>query len=307
MHADIRGIRHYYEVAGEGTATPVLLIMGFGFSGKAWRPQVTAIQEHHPVVWFDNRGIGESGAVHDPYDMGDLADDAAGLLDHLGWKQAHVVGVSMGGMIAQEVALRHTHRVRSLTLIATIAGGTLAKLPTARGLRLFVRAQTQRGAGRLEALTTLLYPPGQRAEPGTVQPGFDQPPARRTILWQLRAILRHDTRARLEQLRHVPTLVVKPERDILVRPSHSDRIHRAIPNARLSRYDDAGHAVTAQCARRLNAELLAHFAAADRPHMPSVHDRPTAPSPDDRPAGPSPRDQTAGPSPQDPPSQARAG
>lgn len=264
MHADIRGIRHYYERSGPETGTPVLLIMGFGFSGKAWRPQVQAIERHHPVVWFDNRGIGQSGAVGEPYDIADLADDSAALLDHLGWSDAHVVGVSMGGMIAQELALRHTARVKSLTLIATIAGGTLAKLPTARGLRLFARAQTRTGPERIEALTHLLYPPGSRAEAGVVQPGFDQPPPRRTIMWQLRAIIRHDTRARLAQLADTPTLVVKPTRDILVRPVHSDRIHRAIPRARLSAYEDAGHAVTTQCARRLNAELLEHFASAER-------------------------------------------
>ncbi len=263
VHADIRGIRHYYEVSGDGAVTPVLLIMGLGVSGNAWRPQVTGLQAHRPVVWFDNRGIGASDAAPDAYDMADLADDAAGLLDHLGWPQAHVVGVSMGGMIAQEVALRHTSRVRSLTLIATMAGGTLAKLPTARGLSLFLRAQTRSGAARMEAITALLYPPGEPVEPGTAPPGFEVPPDRRTVLWQILAILRHDTRARLAQLAGVPTLVVKPARDILVRPSHSDRIHGAIPNARLSCFDDAGHGVTAQCAGRLNAELLAHFAAAE--------------------------------------------
>lgn len=264
VYADLHGIRHYYELSGSGPGAPVLLIMGFGFSGKAWRPQVQALEAHHPVVWFDNRGIGQSGPVRSAYGMVDLARDSVGLLDHLGWPEAHVVGVSMGGMIAQELALNHPERVKSLTLIATIAGGVLAKLPTPRGLRLFARAQTSKGARRLEALTSLLYPPGERAEPGTVQPGFDQPPARRTILWQLRAIVRHDTRARLAALAHTPTLIVKPTDDILVRPRHSDELHRLIPQARLSVYERAGHAITAQCARRLNGELLEHFAHAER-------------------------------------------
>ena len=263
MDADIRGLRHHYELSGAG-GSPVLLIMGFGFSGKAWRPQVRALERQHRVVWFDNRGIGKSAPVTGPYDIGDLADDAAGLMAHLGWSSAHVVGVSMGGMIAQEVALRHTARVRSLTLIATIAGGTIEKLPTPRGLGLFVRAQTSTGDDRLRTLSKLLYPPGEGPEPGVVQPGFERPPARATILWQLRAILRHDTRARLSRLAGMPVLVVKPQHDILVRPRHSDELHRAIPGSRLLSFDRAGHAITAQCASELNGHLLAHFAAADR-------------------------------------------
>ena len=262
MDAILRGLRHRYVVEGQGDA-PVLLVMGFGFSGKAWRPQVTALAPRHPVVWYDNRGVGESEPATAPYGIADLADDAAALLDHLGWARAHVVGVSMGGMIAQELALRHRARLRSLTLIATMAGGTLAKLPTAQGMALFARAQLQQGPGRLAALAQLLYPPGTEPEPGVVQPGFDRPPPRRTIGWQLRAILRHETRARLSSLAGLPTLVIKPARDILVRPRHSDELHGAIPGARLVTFEDAGHGVTAQCATRLNTELLAHFAAAD--------------------------------------------
>jgi pimeloyl-ACP methyl ester carboxylesterase len=262
MDAVLRGLRHRYVVEGQGDA-PVLLVMGFGFSGKAWRPQVAAFAPRHPVVWYDNRGVGESEPASSPYGIEDLADDAAALLDHLSWARAHVVGVSMGGMVAQELALRHRARLRSLTLIATMAGGRLGKLPTARGLAWFAAAQLRQGPGRLEALARLLYPPGTQPEPGVIQPGFERPPPRQTIGWQLRAILRHETRARLSSLAGLPTLVVKPARDILVRPGHSDVLHRAIPGSRLVTFDDAGHGITAQCATRLNAALLAHFAEAD--------------------------------------------
>ena len=261
MHAELRGIRHYYEVSGEGT--PVLLIMGFGFSGKAWRPQVTALEKQHQVAWFDNRGVGQSDTRGRSYTMGDLADDAAALLDHLKWTAAHVVGVSMGGMIAQELSLRHTARIKSLTLIATMTGSVLGKLPTGRGLRLFARAQSSKGALRLETLTELLYPAGQGPEAGVVQPGFDKPPVPRTVFAQLGAIAFHDTRKRLKNLERVPTLILKPELDILVRPKHSDALHRMIPGSKLVSFADTGHAITTQRASEVNAELLAHFKRAE--------------------------------------------
>lgn len=269
MHATLRGQRIWYERHGDA-GSPVVLIMGFGISGRAWAPQLPALSASHRVVIYDNRGIGESETSQGAYGFADLADDTVALLDHLGFAQAHVVGVSMGGMISQHLALRHRQRVKSLTLIATFPGGSLLHaLPRPRALSLFLRANTSRGAPRFAALRQLLYTDSYlaRARPeeefsGDTLEVFSVPGDTVTRLNQLRAVVRHDLTKSLPSLA-VPTLIVKPEKDALVRPHNSDRLHRLIPRSRLLRYADAGHGVTHQCAAELNRELLEHFARVD--------------------------------------------
>ena len=105
----------YYERAGMGE--PLLLIMGMSGTHLTWgEPFPEALRRDFEVVVYDHRGIGKSADAPGGYSIADLADDAAGLLGVLGWDSAHVVGISMGGMVAQELALRHPERVRTLTL-----------------------------------------------------------------------------------------------------------------------------------------------------------------------------------------------
>lgn len=268
MHAALRDHDIWYELDGTG-GPPVLLIMGFGISGRAWAPQVRALRASHRVVIYDNRGIGESQSSKTPYGFSDLGDDGAALLDHLGFADAHVVGVSMGGMIAQHFALKHPKRVRSLTLIATHPGGSLRHtLPWPRGLGLFLRANTTRGGTRLSALQRLLYTRRYLAAAnpaadfdGDSMERFAVPADNTTRLNQVKAILRHDVTEALPALR-MPTLVVRPDQDVLVPPKNSDRLHALIPGSRLLRFD-AGHGVTHECADALNAALIDHFARAD--------------------------------------------
>lgn len=275
MHVTLRDHKLWYQV--EGTqGSPVLLIMGFGISGRAWAPQVRSLKERHRVVIFDNRGIGKSESSKVAYGFRELADDSAALIDHLGFSSAHVVGVSMGGMIAQQLALRHSARVKSLTLIATLPGGSLRHtLPNPTGLARFLYANISRGPKRLAALQRLLYSKSYRdQQKPTVDFSQDSmevfavPANTTTRLNQLRAILRHDVTAELGGLR-TPTLVVRPDQDILVRPANSDRIHAMIPGSRLLRLD-AGHGVTHQCAEEVNAALLEHFASADHDVRPAL-------------------------------------
>src|SRR5215831_9897783 len=115
--ARIQDINVYYEVFGRGE--PLLLIHGLASRGKGFRYQVPAFSERFRVITFDNRGVGETDQPKEPYSLGQMADDAAGLLDTLGVESAHVFGVSMGGMIAQEFALRSPQRVRKLALGCT--------------------------------------------------------------------------------------------------------------------------------------------------------------------------------------------
>src|SRR5437773_1743127 len=109
----------FYVEAGAGD--PLVLVMGFGGDHLAWGLQIPAFAAKNRVVAFDNRGVGQSDAPDAPYTTPMMADDTVGLMDALGIARAHVCGVSMGGMIAQEIALRHPGRVRTLQLHATLA------------------------------------------------------------------------------------------------------------------------------------------------------------------------------------------
>ena len=117
-YAIINGIRMHFEVSGQGP--PVLLINGLSAPAVNWALQAKALARHFQVVVFDNRGVGETDLPPEPvYTTGQMAEDAAALLRHLKIARAHVLGASMGGTIAQELALRYKHLVRSLTLLCT--------------------------------------------------------------------------------------------------------------------------------------------------------------------------------------------
>lgn len=267
------GLQLAYGTRGD-TGSPVLLIMGFGMPGRAWVHQVPALAEHHRVAWYDQRGSGATRATMTASaSMATLADDARRLLDHLGWERAHIVGVSMGGMVAQELALRARARLLSLTLIATHAGGALARLPTIVGSWRFLQTNLAPRERRLQAVERLLFPAAFLARcdrawlTAVLKADFGSPPSSKERRWQLAAIARHDTRTRLGALAGLRTLVVKPSLDLLVRPSESDRLVRLIPGARLLAFPDAGHGVIRQCYRQLNPALRSHFAAADAAHV----------------------------------------
>ena len=256
-----------YERAGDA-GPDVLLVMGLGMRGNVWRPQIDRLRGDHRLVWFDNRGIGESGALTGLPTIRDFARDALRVADDAGLARFHLVGVSLGGMISQELTLLAPGRVRSLTLIATHAGGPLGLVPHPRGLYHFARALTLRGAARGDALQQLLYTPRflREVDPAVLaarvaQQAGDAPDPRSTFR-QLLAVMRHDTRERLTALR-VPTLVIKPEEDVLVRPAHADLLASRIPGARLHAVKGAGHGLMFQCADEVSEAIRAHIAAHD--------------------------------------------
>lgn len=257
----------HYDVHGEG-GSAVLLIMGFGMRGILWSPQLEALSARHRVVTFDHRGIGESEPVRGSLSMADLAADALRVADAAGFERMHVVGVSLGGMVAQELALTARARVQSLTLVATHAGGGFAWVPTLDGVRLFLRANRASGPLRLRALEELLYPRAyldtcdRRALRQRSGDAVSFLAPRATRLAQLRAVFGHDTRRRLGTL-NMPTLIVRPGLDVLIRPERSDHLGQLLPHAKMLRFDDAGHGVIYQHASRINASLLEHFAAAE--------------------------------------------
>lgn len=263
-HARFGDVELYHETAGDG-GSPVLLVMGLTGRGAGWECQIPALAARHRLAWFDNRGVGETRCAIRPWTMATLAGDAAALIAHLGWEAAHVVGVSMGGMIAQELALTRPERVRSLTLIATHAGGRRPRRPTLPGLAAVLHANVL--GGGYDAMARALYPAQYlaRADHDAMRAQLRRsfpPLPRRNALAQLAAVARHRSAARLAAIT-APTLVVQAGRDRLIHPRESDRLHRLIPGARIERFADAGHGLIRQYAHAVNALLLDHFAAVD--------------------------------------------
>jgi len=266
--AESNGTKLAYEVAGEGS--PVLLVMGLAARARAWDLQFEALSQHHRVVRFDNRGIGKSAPVTGLTSMKQMAADALGLMDHLGWETAHVAGVSMGGMISQELALMARERLRSLSLIATHPGNMLKSIPPVEGLRRFARVHMGPKQHRHRNLARLLFTDahieavGEEHLINRLSENFGtEPPPRATLLAQLGAVLGHNTRRRLAALEGLPTLVIKPTLDLLVPPSGSDALGELIPGARVVSVEGAGHGLMGQVPDEVNGLLLAHLAAVD--------------------------------------------
>jgi 3-oxoadipate enol-lactonase len=240
----VNGIEvHYVEV---GAGEPLLLIMGFGGDHQAWAFQVAAFSERYRVISFDNRGAGQSSVPDLPYSTRMMADDAVGVLDALGIERAHVLGVSMGGMIAQEVALNHPRRVRTLQLHCTYARPDpymLALMEAWRSVR--VKATPEEWL-RMVALW-LFAPVTFRERPDfiemVIQTGLANPhPFTLTGFFrQGDAVRAHDALERLAALA-CPTLVSVAEHDILVPPRFAHALVAAVPKAELRVIDDAGHA-----------------------------------------------------------------
>ena len=252
-----------YETFG-AEGPPVLFVMGFGMPGVVWGPQVEDLQRDHRCCYYDHLGVGDSDRGPFLRTVPAMADDAVRLMDHLQWHRAHVVGVSMGGMIAQEIALRAPDRLRSLTLVATHGGAPIASLPTPKGMWLFLRGLFGGKSVRMKTLPRLLYPDAFVQSMGNelsehMDVRLGRPPKLRTVLGQLYAVNRHSTESRLSQI-EAPTLLVRPGLDILIRPTQTDRLAARIPGSEVLRFDDAGHGVTFQKAAELNEALRVHVA-----------------------------------------------
>jgi len=240
----VNGIGLNYVEAGSGD--PLLLIMGFGGDHLAWAFQTPVFAQRYRVIAFDNRGAGQSDVPDVPYTTRMMAEDAIGLLDALRIERAHVLGVSMGGMIAQEVALNHPERVRSLQLHCTLArpdGYMHALLESWRMVRTKVSPEEWMRIVALWLFSPRTYAERPEFVEAVIQTGIATPnPFTITgFLRQGDAVRTHDTLDRLGKLRQ-PALVSVAEDDILVPARFSRALAAAVPRAELRLIDGAGHA-----------------------------------------------------------------
>jgi pimeloyl-ACP methyl ester carboxylesterase len=240
----VNGIELNYVEAGVGEA--VVMIMGFGGDHLAWAFQLPALSEKYRVITFDNRGAGQSSVPDEPYSTRLMAEDTVGLLDALGVECPHVIGVSMGGMIAQEVALNHPGRVRSLQLHCTYARPDRYMLALMDSWRM-VRAKTTLEEW-LRTVALWLFSPRTYADRPdfvemVIQTGLANPhPFTLTgFLRQGDAVRGHDALDRLPALT-CPTLVSVAEDDVLVPPRFAREVATATPGAELRVIEGAGHA-----------------------------------------------------------------
>jgi len=219
--------------------------MGWGGDHTAWAFQSAAFAAELDVIALDNRGVGQSDVVDRPFTIADMADDVARVLDGLGLPAAHICGASMGGMIAQELALRHPRRVTTLQLHCTTSSiDGYGRLLIGNFLRVKARGDTEEFVRF--SLPWLLTRKTFAERPDFIefwiQRALDYPYKTGLVglTRQAEAILGHDTRARLASL-HVPTLITTGTDDILVPPSASAELHASIAGSELRRIPDAAH------------------------------------------------------------------
>ena len=254
------GVRLFYEETGAPDAPPLVLIMGWGGDHTAWAFQVPALAADHRVIALDNRGAGQSEVPEAPYTIPGMAADVVGLMDALGIARAHVCGASMGGMIAQELALRHPERVRTLQLHCTAAtidayGRFLIDTLVA------VKARGDREENVRAVMPWLLCRKTMVERPDFIRFWIERaltypyPTSYEGLARQADAIRGHDTRARLDEIR-VPTLLTTGAEDILVPPASSRELHARIPGAEQVTIDDAGHLHFIEQMDRFNAVCL---------------------------------------------------
>ncbi len=260
--ARVNGINIFYRARGKGE--PLILIMGFGGESGDWVLQVHAFKKYYRVITFDNRGVGKSDKPSESYTVKTMADDTVGLMEHLGISKAHILGVSMGGMIAQEVAINHPERVRKLILASTTAGrdekgGHSPELLKAMGLEEDFSDEDIRSADIGKVMTSLNSHAFSSGAIETVAVPFCWV---RTKLFgieglkgQFEAVMTHSTLGRLHTIK-APTLVIAGTEDRIVPSSSSDVLANRIPNARLVKIEGGSHTLVAEKRGRFNREVL---------------------------------------------------
>jgi pimeloyl-ACP methyl ester carboxylesterase len=237
------GIDIHYIAAGSGA--PVVLLAGFGGDHLSWGLQFPAFRARHHTIAVDNRGCGRSSAPDVPYTSALMAEDVVGVLDHLGIEAAHVVGLSLGGMIAQEVALAHPQRVLTLQLHSTM-GRADPYLRILLDTWRQVRAQLGREMVQ-QSMALWLF--GRRTfadRPALIEllmrqaTTYPYAPSEVGFARQGEAVVTHDALARLGAI-SCPTLITAGEDDLLVPPRFGHELAAHIPHAELHRVPDVGH------------------------------------------------------------------
>jgi len=290
------GIELAYQEMGDPDGEPLLLVMGLGTQMLAWDEAFCGLlaERGFRVVRFDNRDIGRSTKIESagaprrvdmmlgrrrsaPYLLSDMAADTTGLMDHLGIDSAHVVGASMGGMIAQTVAIEHPGRLRSMVSIMSNTGSRWTGMPSRKAMAVLMgRPPKGREAAVERAVRTfsVIGSPGYPFEEERVRRiagrSYDRGHSAAGVLRQLHAITASGDRTVALRGVRVPTTVIHGNRDVLVRPAGGRATARAIPGARLKMIEGMGHDLPRQLWPVFAEEIAANAARAASPQAAAV-------------------------------------
>jgi 3-oxoadipate enol-lactonase len=265
--AKVHEINIYYKVHGQGE--PLVLIMGLAGIQKAWIFQIRAFKKYYQVITFDSRGTGKTGKPSEPYTVKMMAEDTIGLMDYLRVDKAHILGISLGGMIAQEMAINYPERVRSLILASTTAGGgeigdTPLELRRAMGLQDGFSEANMRGVDFrsmdfkkvMSSIVSLSF--NKRLFRMAFVP-LSKIHVKRigliNLMSQFEATRTHNTLDRL-YLIEAPTLVITGTEDRLVPPHSSEALASRIPHAKLVKIKGGSHSLFMEMRGRFNREVL---------------------------------------------------
>ena len=239
-HTSNAGVNIYWEE--EGSGEPLLLIMGLGYTIDMWFRVRPLLAERGRVIVFDNRGVGRSEVPEPGYELTDMARDAVAVLDAAGVEAAHVLGISMGGYIAQTVALEHPERVKSLILGCTACGGPDAVLAEPEVLEALTARAGMPPEDGVRVMIPFVYDANTPA--GVIEEDLEVRlrtfPTEKGYMGQLGAIMGLSTWERLDEI-DVPTLIVHGQTDRLVPHPNGEDLARRIRGARFVSLPNASH------------------------------------------------------------------
>jgi pimeloyl-ACP methyl ester carboxylesterase len=261
--AKLNGIHINYQVEGNGE--PLVMIMGFTAGRIGLMSQIRFFRKYYRVITFDNRGAGKSDKPPGPYSTGMMADDTVKLMDILGIEKAHILGVSMGGMIAQELAINYPQRVMKLVLACTYARQDETSGDTLEQAK-FLQLTPEKKAGAMVGLA--FNKPLYRFIFGLlarVQTRFRGASGGVGVAGQSEACLKHDTLERLSSIT-APTLVIVGTGDRIIKPVSSEVIAGKVPDAKLVKVEGGSHYFSFEMKNVFNREVL-NFLKSDAPPL----------------------------------------
>jgi pimeloyl-ACP methyl ester carboxylesterase len=251
----------------QGSGEPVVFIQGVGLYGEGWRPQIDVLRSTFRCLSFDNRGMGASQPLSGKLTLEQMAEDTLAVMDAADIASAHLVGHSLGGCVAQQVALLSPARVKSLALLCTSARGADAtdfRWPVfLTGLRSHVGSAAMRRRAFLEIVMSRAYRAAHDADKTAAELapifGHDLAISPPGVMKQLAALKKFDARAELTELAKFPVLVLSAEEDIIFPPRCGRALAQGIAGAHYVEIAKAAHGVPIECAGRINCELETHL------------------------------------------------
>ncbi len=258
--ASLPGLNIYYETYGDGKDRSLILINGLGSDHREWLYQVPAFRRHFRVVLFDNRGAGLSDSPPGPYTTEQMAGDVRELLGYLGIGRANVLGVSLGGLIAQQVAILYPEIVDALVLACTGVGGEHSVKPQEEAMGAFLSFSEEDPEGSLRKILPYLYTREfiERNDPEIerfLRYALNKRQNMEGYRAQLAAVSTHSSFQRLGRIR-AKTLVITGNADSLIPPENSKILVGRIPGARLVFLEGAPHRLFAERWEEFNDQVL---------------------------------------------------